>query len=125
MRCVSFFFSSRRRHTMCALVTGVQTCALPISTNSSHCPSERPARAPLVDARRECKNAPALIEVGGRGAFPEGVGTAHSHVQRRAADEIGEKPPMPTATVRPALRAFFLCMAAFPDRKSTRLNSSH
>src|SRR3546814_16657943 len=25
------FFSSRRRHTSCALVTGVQTCALPIS----------------------------------------------------------------------------------------------
>src|SRR3546814_8863001 len=27
------FFSSRRRHTRCALVTGVQTCALPISFN--------------------------------------------------------------------------------------------
>src|SRR3546814_4670315 len=27
---LSFFFSSRRRHTRCALVTGVQTCALPI-----------------------------------------------------------------------------------------------
>src|SRR3546814_53616 len=27
-----FFFSSRRRHTRCALVTGVQTCALPISS---------------------------------------------------------------------------------------------
>src|SRR3546814_19514353 len=27
---VLFFFSSRRRHTRCALVTGVQTCALPI-----------------------------------------------------------------------------------------------
>src|SRR3546814_2878207 len=29
-----FFFSSRRRHTRCALVTGVQTCALPISSAS-------------------------------------------------------------------------------------------
>src|SRR3546814_14914110 len=33
-----FFFSSRRRHTRCALVTGVQTCALPtcyeIATNA-------------------------------------------------------------------------------------------
>src|SRR3546814_7719187 len=27
---LTFFFSSRRRHTRCALVTGVQTCALPI-----------------------------------------------------------------------------------------------
>src|SRR3546814_4776078 len=31
--CVVFFFSSRRRHTRCALVTGVQTCALPIFGN--------------------------------------------------------------------------------------------
>src|SRR3546814_7580076 len=30
-----FFFSSRRRHTRCALVTGVQTCALPISMMSA------------------------------------------------------------------------------------------
>src|SRR3546814_1652440 len=29
-----FFFSSRRRHTRCALVTGVQTCALPIALRS-------------------------------------------------------------------------------------------
>src|SRR3546814_8212462 len=35
-----FFFSSRRRHTRCALVTGVQTCALPI------CEFEQPA---LID----------------------------------------------------------------------------
>src|SRR3546814_14484875 len=38
-----FFFSSRRRHTRCALVTGVQTCALPISSGSFcfglYCPS--------------------------------------------------------------------------------------
>src|SRR3546814_5673426 len=30
-----FFFSSRRRHTRCALVTGVQTCALPICRNAT------------------------------------------------------------------------------------------
>src|SRR3546814_6459746 len=41
-----FFFSSRRRHTRCALVTGVQTCALPISFTHpayvvvSHCLSD-------------------------------------------------------------------------------------
>src|SRR3546814_8044541 len=32
--CFFFFFSSRRRHTRCALVTGVQTCALPICAAS-------------------------------------------------------------------------------------------
>src|SRR3546814_13481039 len=31
-----FFFSSIRRHTRCALVTGVQTCALPISRRRPH-----------------------------------------------------------------------------------------
>src|SRR3546814_4139639 len=38
-----FFFSSRRRHTRCALVTGVQTCALPICLRFSSCgrPSTR------------------------------------------------------------------------------------
>src|SRR3546814_4972453 len=30
-----FVFSSRRRHTRCALVTGVQTCALPIFAEGS------------------------------------------------------------------------------------------
>src|SRR3546814_3142955 len=43
-----FFFSSRRRHTRCALVTGVQTCALPISydvtiTNKTDGPITLPA----------------------------------------------------------------------------------
>src|SRR3546814_1068079 len=37
-----FFFSSRRRHTRCALVTGVQTCALPISASRSPCPNPAP-----------------------------------------------------------------------------------
>src|SRR3546814_20626350 len=32
VRLCCFLFSSRRRHTRCALVTGVQTCALPICT---------------------------------------------------------------------------------------------
>src|SRR3546814_1327962 len=33
-----FFFSSSRRHTICALVTGVQTCALPISAELASAP---------------------------------------------------------------------------------------
>src|SRR3546814_8053571 len=36
-----FFFSSRRRHTRCALVTGVQTCALPIPRNRLRIFAER------------------------------------------------------------------------------------
>src|SRR3546814_7859862 len=44
-RCVVFFFSSRRRHTRCALVTGVQTCALPIYSIASALPSLSAAAA--------------------------------------------------------------------------------
>src|SRR3546814_9427064 len=33
-KCWMFFVSSRRRHTRCAVVTGVQTCALPMSYKS-------------------------------------------------------------------------------------------
>src|SRR3546814_10532837 len=39
------FFSSRRRHTRCALVTGVQTCALPIAPDGRLFPAELLARA--------------------------------------------------------------------------------
>src|SRR3546814_5562663 len=40
---ISFFFSSRRRHTRCALVTGVQTCALPISETARPLAAARPS----------------------------------------------------------------------------------
>src|SRR3546814_3671870 len=40
-----FFFSSRRRHTRCALVTGVQTCALPIWPVSA--PPDAPPPPPV------------------------------------------------------------------------------
>src|SRR3546814_18223649 len=45
------FFSSRRRHTRCALVTGVQTCALPISDPSSS----------AAQLRRDFRHVPALF----------------------------------------------------------------
>src|SRR3546814_3114021 len=45
-----FFFSSRRRHTSCALVTGVQTCALPISDDGNQRSSRsNKSRRPLPD----------------------------------------------------------------------------
>src|SRR3546814_4037819 len=44
-----FFFSSIRRHTSCALVTGVQTCALPIFLVRTHA-GEEITRQPFDDA---------------------------------------------------------------------------
>src|SRR3546814_13370628 len=51
--CVDFVFSSRRRHTRCALVTGVQTCALPIfaAPPARHDRRYAGARASLRPAR--------------------------------------------------------------------------
>src|SRR3546814_1242447 len=55
---VLFFFSSRRRHTRCALVTGVQTCALPI------CCTRGTARiTELLRPGRQCKIEEAVDEV--------------------------------------------------------------
>src|SRR3546814_9523557 len=48
-----FFFSSRRRHTRCALVTGVQTCALPISTWRKTGKLKRDAAADYRSAGRQ------------------------------------------------------------------------
>src|SRR3546814_3373120 len=50
-----FFFSSRRRHTRCALVTGVQTCALPICL-----PLDRALRVLQPDPRRRHADAQRL-----------------------------------------------------------------
>src|SRR3546814_7317695 len=54
---VFFFFSSRRRHTRCALVTGVQTCALPILEPCSAAFAGRATRfhasSPMACARSE------------------------------------------------------------------------
>src|SRR3546814_10412692 len=53
-----FFCSSRRRHTRCALVTGVQTCALPISASVSD-PARRGAPSRLAETLRELIESPS------------------------------------------------------------------
>src|SRR3546814_1307239 len=57
-----FFFSSRRRHTRCALVTGVQTCALPISDDDDRVIPWQDARRLVLDAYAEF--SPALAAIG-------------------------------------------------------------
>src|SRR3546814_3017611 len=57
MSVIFFVFSSRRRHTRCALVSGVQTCALPISGRSQPSPEyerlRKAERARIVEARAQ------------------------------------------------------------------------
>src|SRR3546814_7614057 len=99
MAYIFFFFSSRRRHTRCALVTGVQTCALPISEQIA----QRTARADFP------QHLQRMLAIGLQAA-PELHDTSCGRcrqIKHVAAREmtIGEAQP--------------------GDRKSTRLNSSH
>src|SRR3546814_11681984 len=83
-----FFFSSRRRHTRCALVTGVQTCALPICrrlVQGDRDPAtgrmaaglhERPFRALVADIDGKPER-PGLV--GGR-AMGEELSAAHAEL---------------------------------------------
>src|SRR3546814_20195388 len=77
LRC--FFFSSRRRHTRCALVTGVQTCALPICIAGRIArddrPGHRPSPVPSASAANRVTLHAARICTGAQhGAFRRLVG---------------------------------------------------
>src|SRR3546814_52316 len=58
------FFSSRRRHTRCALVTGVQTCALPISTFDSNSAEAACGRQPNTTSMVEKSISSGFTRVG-------------------------------------------------------------
>src|SRR3546814_1376990 len=59
-----FFFSSRRRHTRCALVTGVQTCALPIYGRSATGSTVPMTRLPIPP--RPSKSRPSRLRAANR-----------------------------------------------------------
>src|SRR3546814_19374422 len=65
-----FFFSSRRRHTRCALVTGVQTCALPICY-ATGLPADLLLRRPdLLGAEADLSAADADVSAARAAFFP-------------------------------------------------------
>src|SRR3546814_8901377 len=94
---VFFFFSSRRRHTRCALVTGVQTCALPIS----ECVSRRGARDHSEQHRggegirksltRPGGDEPAEVGSGRAGQTAEGVGEKARNDYPPIAKTLGQR----------------------------------
>src|SRR3546814_20486365 len=88
-----FFFSSRRRHTRCALVTGVQTCALPICSDKSefyrHRPEDR--RHDQVQVLWPSDDQPrhVLVEDSAERGFEQD--------QRRRQHVAGVNPDLPSA----------------------------
>src|SRR3546814_12378669 len=107
-----FFFSSRRRHTRCALVTGVQTCALPILVQGAQPADQRHAlQLRLGDeggagAAREHEDVEPTRMVGEEDHVaphrPADIVPAHAANARGAAEEPAwpgrgqaEQPPQP------------------------------
>src|SRR3546814_13162962 len=105
MMCFSyrFFFSSRRRHTRCALVTGVQTCALPISASAGRrscpCPRRPTARRapPLTDPLQD--SCCELVE-----RLPPRSGLAHTR-KKPAAGSLENLPVRLLCIIRVSLPA--------------------
>src|SRR3546814_6993410 len=106
--CFVFFFSSRRRHTRCALVTGVQTCALPI-----HQPPE--GKRGLLASRSYNKEPLNLGRVVAAVAPNLDVALCLRGEKSHPLAEPGDWLTMPEETF----------LVRLEDRKSTRLNSSH
>src|SRR3546814_9617546 len=131
MLCVYYlFFSSRRRHTRCALVTGVQTCALPIS-----CCCGAPSCLPCSCYRS--RPALSVSSSSSRGwAMPLGTPIARfgdavtgvSALTRLSSDELR----LASREIDAGLRQTDLsvhglrgggCIRKITDRQSTRLKS--
>src|SRR3546814_1987330 len=137
-----FFFSSRRRHTICALGPGVQTCALPIYRASA----DYMGMLATVMNALAMQNALEKIGVDTRvlSAIPM-ASVSEPYIRRRAMRHMekgrivifaaGTGNPFFTTDTAAALRAAEMgCDALFKgtsvdgiyeDRKRTRLNSSH
>src|SRR3546814_14888783 len=100
---MTFFFSSRRRHTRCALVTGVQTCALPI----------------LVDLRVRLDRFAGAIH---RHQFAH-IGVAErDEVAARRIERIKEQPGL--AGQRPAVGREHLFAAVREATQATEVRSA-
>src|SRR3546814_2278018 len=124
-----FFFSSRRRHTRCALVTGVQTCALPIlgcSLNPRKAPSKK-RRTLQGNGMTSICHAPRRASFtldtnnsdSGRSAGDRGVADMEITIE-----ELRFEMPLETEA-RHGIVLQLDQLASERDRKSTRLNSSH
>src|SRR3546814_3531074 len=113
-----FFFSSRRRHKRCALVTGVQTCALPIYKMAAH----KPPKGAL-----DVKNGPGgLVDL----EFAMQVtqlasGRCHDPHIPTALARLSAAGLAPAAIAAAHRRLAAMLVMLRLDRQSTRLNSSH
>src|SRR3546814_1514510 len=143
---LSFFFSSRRRHTRCALVTGVQTCALPIYavdaqdiylaiyrrriTAVQAPPALQPyfeplLGAPLTDSALEPRRALANVDADRAGIAAQARLQATEGGAQLRIEPDGRELPTTGMQVDFGNPGNRFVGRHFLDRKSTSLNSSH
>src|SRR3546814_1418280 len=112
---IFFFFSSRRRHTRCALVTGVQTCALPISRGGY-----KDGEYLLNPSLDQVKEGELDLVVAGT---QDAVMMVESEAKELSEDIMLGAVMFAHAESKKVVDA--IIKLAEKDRKSTRLNSSH
>src|SRR3546814_9137173 len=123
---VVFFFSSRRRHTRCALVTGVQTCALPIS--ALRFMLGRAMRVVDAQQARIATGAPvAVADIRADGAQAFSIDDNHHlRIYDVASRELRVDVPLGEMdSYWAAYSSRGALVWVDRDRKSTRLTSSH
>src|SRR3546814_9447029 len=108
-----FFFSSRRRHTRCALVTGVQTCALPISGKRAF-GFIRPVRGPARLAFRP----PVRLS-----------GVRRCNIRSRAADDAQRRSEEHTSELQSLMRISYAVFCLKKKKKKNKptinMNTEH
>src|SRR3546814_1881120 len=87
---VLFFFSSRRRHTRCALVTGVQTCALPIYFTSPYHFHDAYELIIIPNSQGKLYAGTKILNFTDGEVFLFGPGLAHCFLNDRSFKEKGE-----------------------------------
>src|SRR3546814_1162827 len=114
---IGFFFSSRRRHTRCALVTGVQTCALPIFGYTLQLYTRKDSG---IDTLEDLK--------GKRVAHTSPTSNSGNQAPRALFADLGVVPEKDYEVVYSGSHdqsMLGVVAGDYEDRKSTRLNSSH
>src|SRR3546814_10419479 len=94
-----FFFSSRRRHTRCALVTGVQTCALPIyADDRARSPADcgSAAALPRVEPADRCflDRQPAQVGFASHARLRCELDRMHGERRFRSEEHTAERQPL-------------------------------
>src|SRR3546814_4062744 len=89
-----FFFSSRRRHTRCALVTGVQTCALPIANVFGY--------GAMTNSLNDIQNSKSILMIGSNAAEAHPVSMLHILKAKETGAKLIVADPRFTRTARHA-----------------------